>query len=100
MDDSRGTGQPGHVEPTPEARPTAAGPTPAGGTERPEPEPLIPQDRPDDIGRDVADRLKPVAAAAEGIAAKAVDLSTKGLGKLAAMLEERRRQRQGGDESR
>jgi hypothetical protein len=50
---------------------------------------------PEEIAREVAERLKPVAAAAEEVAAKALDLSAKGLSKLAGKLEERRRQRQG-----
>ena len=117
MDDTRSPGQSGHIDPTPEARPLSpAGPTPAPGTgtggaqsssgatdgqgggpgaaqDRP---PLVPEDRTDDIGRDVAERLKPVAEAAEGIAAKAVDLSAKGLTRLSAILEQRRRQRESG----
>jgi hypothetical protein len=49
-----------------------------------------------DFAHDLAERLKPVAAAAEEVAARAVDLSSKGLEKVASFLEERRRQR-GGD---
>ena len=126
MDDTRPPGASGHVDPTPEARPlSSTGPTqrpeadaqatgpggsqPSSGTtdgqgsgprsaqDRP---PLIPEDRTDDIGRDVAERLKPVAEVAEGIAAKAVDLSAKGLTRLSAILEQRRRQRESGQRDR
>ena len=49
-----------------------------------------------DRGRDMAERLKPVAEAAEEVAAKAIDLSVKGLNRLSAMLEKRRQERGGG----
>ncbi len=41
-----------------------------------------------------ARRLKPVAVAAESIAARAVDLSARGLTRLIATMNERRRRRQ------
>ena len=50
-------------------------------------------------GREVAERLKPVAAAAEEVAAKAVDLSVKGLTRLGALLDKRRQERGGGDKT-
>lgn len=43
-----------------------------------------------------ARRLKPVAAAAESIAARAVDLSARGLTRLSVTMNERRRRRQAG----
>lgn len=43
--------------------------------------------------RDMADRLKPVALAAEEMTARAVNLSAKGLSKLGAYLDQRRQQR-------
>ena len=49
---------------------------------------------PRERGRDFAEQLKPVATAAEEVTAKAVDLSAKGLTKLAAFLEKRRQARQ------
>jgi hypothetical protein len=97
------TGQTGHVEATPEARPLTpptmrdnyagrplAGGQPEGGATGQTTSTPVP---PDEIAREVAERLKPVAAAAEEVAAKAIDLSAKGLTKLAGKLEERRRQR-------
>ncbi len=50
-----------------------------------------------DRAREVTERLKPVAVAAEEVAAKAVDLSVKGLTKLSALLERRRQERGTGD---
>jgi len=47
--------------------------------------------------RELAEKLKPVALAAEDAATTAVDLSAKGLGKLAAYLDRRRQERQGRD---
>lgn len=44
-------------------------------------------------GREIADQLKPVALAAEEITAKAVDISAKGLTKVAAFLQKRRQAR-------
>lgn len=44
-------------------------------------------------GDELSDKLKPVVLAAEDAAAKAVVLSTKGLNKLGAFLERRRRSR-------
>lgn len=43
--------------------------------------------------REIADKLKPVAVVAEDVASRAVDLSVKGLTKVAAVLEDRRRGR-------
>ena len=57
-----------------------------------------PQDRAEEIGREVAERLKPVAAVAEEVAARALDLSAKGLGRLAAKLHERRQRASGGQD--
>ena len=51
----------------------------------------------EEVGREVADKLKPVAVAAEEVTARVLDLTAKGLTKLAGMLEERRHQRTGGD---
>lgn len=48
---------------------------------------------PEEIARDVVERLKPVLDAAEDVAAKALDLSAKGLTSLVEKLEERRRHR-------
>ena len=42
---------------------------------------------------DLSEKLKPVVLAAEDAAAKAVDLSKKGLNKLGDLLERRRRDR-------
>jgi hypothetical protein len=101
------TGPTGHVEPTPEARPLTPptmrdnyvgqplagnqlqGQTTAGQT-------TSSQVPPEEVAREVAERLKPVAAAAEEVAAKALDFSARGLTKLASKLEERRRQRESG----
>lgn len=47
-----------------------------------------------DRARELAEQLKPVAVAAEEVAVKAVDLSTKGLNRLSAYLEKRRQERQ------
>lgn len=113
----------GHVEETPEARPLTP-PTmqenyagPIGGAEpappsAPPPSPSRDWESGSGFGsgsgsgsgasdgdgkgaEEIAERLKPVVAAAEGIAAKALEASTKGLGILARKLEERRRQRGG-----
>ena len=46
-----------------------------------------------DRARELAERLKPMAMAAEEAAVKAVDLSTKGLNRLSAYLEKRRQER-------
>ena len=115
MDETRRTRRTGHVEPTPEARPltpptmqdhfagqgapTAGGSTAgqtaqagaAGGAGS-----SAPHDKAEEIGREVTERLKPVAAAAEEVAAKGNDISAKVLHKLVDMLEERRRHREGG----
>jgi hypothetical protein len=48
---------------------------------------------PEEAAHELGDRLKPVFAAAEDVAIKALDLSAKGLSKLGDMLEERRRGR-------
>ena len=113
MDDTRTTGGTGHVEPTPEARPLrpptmqdhfagqgAAGTESGQGTQASSGTTAgagsaAPQEKAEEIGREVAERLKPVAAAAEGVVARALDLSAKGLHKLVDKLEERRRQRGG-----
>jgi len=117
MDETRSSA-PGHVEPTPEAEPLDPAASPGSPAAQPPavvpPEPTqaqssdtsgpsgapsaAPQDRVGQIGRDLGQRLKPVAAAAEGIAAQALNLSAKGLGRLAAMLQERRRRRDAGGE--
>ncbi|MDQ3695696.1 MAG: hypothetical protein M3464_19075, partial [Chloroflexota bacterium] len=47
----------------------------------------------DEIAKDLGERLKPVAAAAEEVATKALDLSAKGLSRLVDKLERRRRDR-------
>ena len=52
------------------------------------------QDPVADRARELAEQLKPVAMAAEEVAVKAVDLSAKGLNRLSAYLEKRRRERQ------
>lgn len=49
---------------------------------------------PEEIARDVVERLKPVLDAAEDVATKALDLSAKGLTSLVEKLEERRRHRE------
>jgi hypothetical protein len=105
MDNAGSSGQTGHVEPTPEARPLTP-PTmrdhyvgqPLAGAQPQGPAATAghttsSQVPPEEIAREVAERLKPVAAAAEEVAAKALDFSAKGLTKLAGKLEERRRQR-------
>jgi hypothetical protein len=102
MDDNRSTG---HVEPTPEAEPLDlrsadridGGPTESGANAA-EAIGGAAKDRAGSTGRDVAERFKPVAAAAEEITVKAVDLAAKGLTRLAGVLEERRRGRGSGDE--
>lgn len=53
----------------------------------------------DEATRELTGRLKPAAAVAEEAAARALDLSAKGLSRLATRLEERRQQR-GTDENR
>lgn len=101
MDETRSSA-PGHVEATPEAEPfdPAASPAPpvpaTTSSTGPGAQSGAPQDRVGEMGRDLGQRLKPVAVAAEGVAAKAVDLSTKGLNRLAAILRERRQRRDGG----
>ena len=50
-----------------------------------------------DRAREVAERLRPVAAAAEELAATAIDLSVKGLNRLAQLLEERKAARRPAD---
>lgn len=102
MDETRSSA-PGHVEPTPEAEPldpaasTGAPPVPAttqsSGSDA---QGSAPEDRVGEMGRDLGQRLKPVAAVAEDVAAKALDLSAKGLGRLAAILQERRQRRDSG----
>ena len=109
MDETR-TSTSGHVESTPEAQPldptgtaepsssrSGGGATagPSGGASA-GPSASAPEDRAEEMARDVAQRLKPVAVAAEDVAAKAVNLSAKGLSRLARILEERRRQRGSG----
>lgn len=47
-----------------------------------------------EMAKSWARRLKPVAVAAESIAARAVDLSARGLTRLSATMNERRRRRQ------
>jgi hypothetical protein len=44
--------------------------------------------------REWAQRLKPVAVAAEGVTARAVNFSARGLSRLGAILDERRRRRE------
>ena len=65
---------------------TEAGPGP-GATAHPSGDPTA------DRAKEVAEKLKPVAVAAEEAAAKAVELSTKGLNKLSEMLAKRRQDR-------
>ena len=109
-------GPTGHVEATPEAQPLDPSPawSPGGGTGNSSGQPSgpsasgqpsgaaagsqAPQDRAEEIGREVAQRLKPVAAVAEEVAARALDLSAKGLGRLAAKLHERRQRAAGGQD--
>jgi hypothetical protein len=43
--------------------------------------------------KEVADKLKPVADAAEEVAARAVAVSSKGLSKLSSFFERRRKER-------
>ncbi len=117
MSQSPTPGPTGHVEATPEAQPldpasaSSAGGTgqatgsssdqagsqsasqPSGGGQAAG---QAPQDRAEEIGREVAERLKPVAAVAEEVAARALDLSAKGLGRLSAKLHERRQRASGG----
>lgn len=52
---------------------------------------------PEELARDVVERLKPVLDAAEDVATKALDLSAKGLSSLVEKLEERRRLREAAD---
>lgn len=96
----------GHVEATPEAEPLDSldlrvAPPPASGGDEPAalppPTPLRPglDDQP--AGGGFVERLKPVTAAAEDVAAAAVSLSAKGLSRLAALLDERRQRRGGQD---
>ena len=110
-------GATGHVEPTPEAQPLDPTPAqPIGGSGGPTAAPPAGQrsdqaagsgtaggqaqaDRAEEIGRELAERLKPVAAVAEGVVAKALDLSAKGLGRLAAKLHERRQRAAGGQDN-
>jgi hypothetical protein len=100
MNDNRATG---HVESTPEAEPldlrstgrVDSGPAESGAKAA---EALggAAKDRAGATGHDVAERLKPVAAVAADMAVKGVDLAAKGLTRLSAMLEERRRARGSG----
>ena len=102
-------GPTGHVESTPEAQPLDPNPAqsvggnagqtasaPSSGPQNQQASSQsaaggqAPQDRAEEIGREVAERLKPVAAVAEEVAARALDLSAKGLSRLAAKLQERR----------
>ena len=54
---------------------------------------------PDAAAQELGERLKPVLAAAEDVAVKALDLSAKGLSRLVDRLEERRRQRDSSESS-
>ncbi len=58
-----------------------------------------PKDAVTDAAHHVAERLKPVAAMAETVAVKAIELSSKGLDRLAVYLRERQQTRgeQAGD---
>jgi hypothetical protein len=104
MDETRVPNPGGTFEPTPEATPIAdqapvpvasAGPGGAGATADASATDQSAGGQGGDFAHDLAERLKPVATAAEEIAARAVDLSSKGLEKVAEFLEERRRQRAG-----
>lgn len=57
------------------------------------------QDQMADKFQEVVEKLKPVAVAAEDAAATAVDLTAKGLGKIASYLDRRRHDRQTHDQS-
>jgi hypothetical protein len=48
-----------------------------------------------DAARELADRLKPVASIAENVAVKAIELSSKGLDRLAVYLKVRQQNRGG-----
>lgn len=113
MDETRSSA-PGHVEATPEVDPLdptgaaatssnlpaptpspfgdpgAAGSTPPTDATTPD---AARRERVGAMGRDLGERLKPVASAAEVAAVKALQLSASGLKRLAGMIDERRRQR-------
>jgi len=109
MDESRGTSTGGAFEPTPEATPTADDVTPlirldderaqreeTAGASQSAGSSTGGKDDGEKIGeltRDVAERLKPVAAVAEDVAARAVSMSTKGLTRLSEILAARREKR-------
>ncbi|MDQ3467617.1 MAG: hypothetical protein M3411_05185 [Chloroflexota bacterium] len=97
----------GHVEPSPEAEPLEPSGTASASAANAESAPPdistwkqaeagSPADR-SDKGDDLAQRLKPAIAVAEKIAGTAVDLSAKGLTKLANILKERRQRRDRGE---
>ncbi len=58
-----------------------------------------PEIDPEEIARDVVERLKPVLDAAEDVATKALDLSARGWPWLVEPPDERRRQRESADSS-
>lgn len=109
MDQSRGTSTSGGFESTPDATPAgdevtplirldderahreeATGASPSSGSStggKGDGEKI------GELTRDVAERLKPVAAVAEDVAARAVSMSTKGLSRLSEILAARREKR-------
>ena len=96
INDGAGAGgsvpEPLRPEPVPPPGPetTASG---TGGSTSGEPVQQA-QDQMADKFQEVVDRLKPVAVAAEDAATTAVDMTAKGLSKLASYLDKRRQDRQ------
>lgn len=77
----------------PESTKPAVPPTPMGNTNVEQ----TAEDKVDELterAHEVAEKLKPVAVAAEDITAQVVALSAKGLDKLSAYLQQRREERQ------
>lgn len=83
------------TETTPEATVTAV----SAGTGSHEQQSRQSERSPDEVAQELGERLKPVLAAAEDVAVKALDLSAKGLSMLVNKLEERRRQRDSSESS-
>ena len=81
---------------TPEATVTAAS---AGAGSRDQQQSQQSERTPEEVAQELGERLKPVLAAAEDVAVKALDLSAKGLSRLIARLEERLRQRDSSESS-
>ena len=103
MTETNESSAPRPFEPTPEATmtddassrssgSTAESQSDAGNTRSQQ---TPPKDAVADAAHDIAERLKPVAAMAETVAVKAIELSSKGLDRLAGYLKERQQTRGG-----